>query len=195
MKARSNNWRLIFLFGIVFMVAVGLGWLAAKRSAEPTVPAGDEITAAGETGTKIVAHLYFGDPRGGHLMAEQRVFNKPNDEAAFGKSLVQALIEGPRQRGSRTLPEEFALRAFYLVDDGTMNEAAAVVDFEAQPFAGHPKGIDAELLSIYSIVNTLVFNMDSVRLVKILIGGREAVTFAGHVDLSHPFAADMLWVR
>jgi hypothetical protein len=76
-----------------------------------------------------------------------------------------------------------------------MTETAAVVDFEEQPFTAHPKGIDAELLSIYSIVNTLVFNMDSVRLVKILIGGREAVTFAGHVDLSHPFAADMLWVR
>jgi hypothetical protein len=129
------------------------------------------------------------------LIAEQRVFNKPDDEAAFGKRLIQALIEGPSQRGSRTLPEDSELRAFYLVGNGIMDETSAVVDFDAQAFAAHPKGIDTELLSIFSIVNTLVFNMDGVRSVKILIGGREAATLAGHVDISHPFAADMLWVR
>ena len=195
MRTRSNNWRLIVLFGIGFIIAVGIGWLAAKKSADLPVSPGEDWTAPAETGAKVVAHLYFGDPRGAHLMAEQRVFTRPNDEAAFGRSLVQALIEGPRQRGSRTLPKEATLRAFFLVGGGTANADEAVVDFDAQAFATHPKGIDSELLSIYSIVNTLVFNMDSVRKVKILIGGREAATLTGHVDLSHPFAADMLWVR
>ena len=51
------------------------------------------------------------------------------------------------------------------------------------------------MLTIYSIVNTLVLNMEEIRWVKLLIGGQEAATLAGHVDLSHLFNADMLWVR
>jgi hypothetical protein len=50
-------------------------------------------------------------------------------------------------------------------------------------------------MTIYSIVDTLVLNLEQVRQVKFLIGGQEAATLAGHVDLSRPFKADMLWIR
>lgn len=195
MRPGSQKWYLTALFGIVFLIAVSLGWLAAKRSAEIPPPAAEEIPVAVDAKSKVAAHIYFGDRQGRFLTAEQRVFDAPSDDLAFGRQLVQALIEGPRKQGSRTLPETAQLRAVYLFSDRAGENGTAVVDFDAQAFTTHPGGVNAELLSIYSIVNTLVFNVDGVRSVKILIGGREAATLAGHVDLSHPFAADMLWVR
>jgi hypothetical protein len=71
----------------------------------------------------------------------------------------------------------------------------AYLDFAAGSFSNHPGGAGAELLSIYSIVNTLVLNVDGIRSVKFLIGGRESVTLAGHSDLRFPFEVDMMWIR
>ena len=195
MASRSFSWRLAALFGAVFLGAVAIGWLAAKRSTEHAVSDLVETSAPVEAPTKVAAHLYFGDFRGDYLMAEQQVIDKPVDEAAFGRYLVQALIQGPQKRGSRTLPEGAMLRAVYCLANVDGEGETAVVDFDARAFDEHPRGVHAELLSIYSIVNTLVFNMNNIRQVKILIGGREAETLAGHVNLSLPFAADMLWVR
>jgi spore germination protein GerM len=104
--------------------------------------------------------------------------------------LVEGLIQGPRDIGSRTLPEDTRLRAVYLLNDGT-----CVLDFAEDAFNNHPGGVSTELLSIYAIVNTLVLNIEAVRSVKILIGGNEAAVLAGHVSLQQPFTANMLWVR
>jgi hypothetical protein len=59
----------------------------------------------------------------------------------------------------------------------------------------HPGGIKLELITIYSIVNSLILNIPAIDAVKILIGGREALTLAGHVDLRFPFKANMLLIR
>jgi hypothetical protein len=181
---------LVVLFGAAISIAVGVGWFLARQSSD--LPLTGAAGAGGEAQVlqKREVHLYFGGNNGRFLSAEQRVVDEPLDVAAAARGLVKALIEGPLQGGTRTLPPDAGLRSFFITPDGV-----AYVDFKADAFDHHPGGVETELLSIYSIVNTLVLNMEEIRRVKIIVGGQEAATLAGHVDLSHSFQADMLWVR
>ena len=190
MEKRLGPLPYLVLLGSALLIAAGVGWYIAKRSAGLSgygpPPAVIETPAL----QKQAVHLYFGDSQGRFLTAEQRIMDQPEDGVLSGRQMVAALIQGPRNGASRTLPPDARLRSFFITDDGT-----ACVDFEAASFDQHPGGAGAELLSIYSIVNTLVLNVEAIRSVKILLGGQEAATLAGHVDLSHAFEADMLWVR
>ena len=56
-------------------------------------------------------------------------------------------------------------------------------------------GSEDELLAVYSFVNTVVLNgIEGVDRVVLLWDGRQPETFAGHVDVSRPLAADTSWV-
>jgi hypothetical protein len=190
MGRRSHPIVFITLFCSVIVIAVVFGWYLADRSAEEFEAASNGFEEDAPVFEKREIHLYFGDHQGRYLKAEQRIVEQPVDDVAFGRRILEALLEGPKQGTSRSLPPDAGLRAFFIVSDGT-----AYVDFEAGSFDNHPGGVETELLSIYSIVNTLVLNVEKIRSVKLLIGGQEAATLAGHVDLSHPLKADMLWVR
>jgi hypothetical protein len=190
MGRRSHPIVLFTLFCIAIVFAVVLGWYLADRSAEETETVSNGFDDAPPVHEKREIHLYFGDLQGRYLTAEQRIVEQSADDVAFGRHILEALLQGPKQGTSRTLPPEADLRAFYIISEGT-----AYVDFKAGSFHNHPGGVETELLSIYSIVNTLVLNVEKIRSVKFLIGGQEAATLAGHVDLSYPIKADMLWVR
>jgi spore germination protein GerM len=142
------------------------------------------------TSGKSVVHLYFSDKKGSFLTAEERVFFDSDDPADFAKIIIEALIEGPRKDLVRTIPVRTTLRALYVTQEGI-----AFVDFSDTIKDDHPGGVRSELLTIFSIVNSLVLNMSQVDAVKILINGNESTALAGHVDLCFPFKANMLLVR
>jgi hypothetical protein len=50
-------------------------------------------------------------------------------------------------------------------------------------------------MTVYSLVNSIVLNLETVEAVKILIDGQEETTLAGHIDLRNPFTANMLLIR
>ena len=50
----------------------------------------------------------------------------------------------------------------------------------------HPGGTEQELMTVYTIVNAVLTNLPKLQEVQILIGGQEADTLAGHVDLRRP---------
>ena len=54
------------------------------------------------------------------------------------------------------------------------------MDFSIQISANHPGGILNEQATIYSIVNSLTYNLPEIRQVKTLVGGAEKETLAGH---------------
>ena len=186
-KGPDTKW---LVFGIALAIAITGGWWGASQTSAKNGSDGALMGDVNRPSVKAVVHLYFGDDRGRHLVAEQRIVEKPSDAASFAKLLVAALIEGPSHGASRTVPEDARLDAIYVAPSGI-----AYIDFSTDSFIKHPGGIGAEMLSIYSIVNTLVLNVEEIRTVKLLIGGREADTLVGHVDLQAPFEVDMMWVR
>ncbi|MBI5896425.1 MAG: GerMN domain-containing protein [Desulfobacterales bacterium] len=183
----------LILVVIAVVTAILAGWWIAKQLAEapPPAPAANSgQEPVGQVSDKRTVHLYFGDTQGRYLVAEQRVVTPPADDVALARLLIELLIQGPKKEGSRTLPADAHLRALHVTGTGT-----AFIDLEEASLARHPGGVGNELLSIYSVVNTLVLNVEKIRTVKFLIGGREAATLVDHVDLREPFEVDMLWVR
>jgi hypothetical protein len=139
---------------------------------------------------KSVVSLYFADTDNAFLKSEQRNIPRTSDPAELGRTIIESLIKGPRGELVRTIPEEASLKAFYVTEDGS-----AFADFNAAIRDKHPGGSSSELLTVYSIVNSLVMNIPEIKRVKILIEGRESMTLAGHMDLRFPFKANSLVVR
>jgi len=139
---------------------------------------------------KSVANLYFADRDNQFLIAEARTLTHAEDPVQLGRAIIDALQNGPGETLAQTLPEGTVLRAFYVAENGT-----AYVDLGQSVSENHPGGCKSEMLTIYSLVNSLVLNIPEIDSVKILIGGGEAATLGGHIDLRFPFKANMLFVR
>jgi spore germination protein GerM len=140
--------------------------------------------------TKKTVYLYFSDEKNAHLVAEDRTLIVIEDPVEIGYKIIHALIQGPGGNQTRTIPAGTVLNAFYITPDGT-----AFVDVSDAIRDNHPGGSQTELLTVYSIVNSVVLNIPQVERVKILIEGREAQTLSGHIDVTHPLSADMMLVR
>jgi spore germination protein GerM len=185
--------RIIIISVLVLIAAVAAYMLAAYIAGGPPF-SGRSGKKAGSAEVnypeKAQVNLYFADDRNMYLTAEPRNVSRPPDTAGFGRVIIESLIKGPRGELLRTIPEEASLKAFYVTKDG-----AAYADFTPAIRDKHPGGSFTELLTIYSVVNSLLMNIPEIRSVKILIDGKESMTLAGHVDLRFPFKADTALVR
>ena len=139
---------------------------------------------------KISIHLYFADRNNSFLKSELRVMLQPDDPLEFGRTIVEALIKGPQKGLIRTIPVGTELSAIYIDPDDV-----CYVDLSESIINKHPGGTNSELLTIYSVVNSLILNVSEISRVKILIDGNEAPTLAGHINLQFPFKAHMLLIR
>ncbi len=137
-----------------------------------------------------VVHLYFANSDQSALMAEQRSMPAGIPPEIAGVRIMQALIEGPKQRLERTIPDKTHIRGFYITDNRT-----AYVDVSSAIREHHPGGARSELLTVFSIVNSLTMNLTDIETVKILVEGQEATTLTGHMDLRFPMRANLLYVR
>lgn len=139
---------------------------------------------------KSLVYLYFADRDYNFLMSEQRMLLHTDEPTVFAEAIIDALIKGPREELLRSIPADTDLRAIYITNDGT-----CYVDLSEAVREKHPGGCNSELLTIYSIVNSLILNLPEIEKVKILINGNEAKTLAGHCDLELPLQANMLLIR
>jgi hypothetical protein len=80
-----------------------------------------------------------------------------------------------------TIPKGASLRGVYVSE---RNEV--FVDLDPAIRTAHPGGTMRELMTVYTIVNAVLTNLPNLQEVQILIGGQEADTLAGHVDLRRP---------
>jgi len=139
---------------------------------------------------RIIVHLYFSDSDNAFLVSEERSLSASISPETLGFQIMNALLEGPKQTLEPTIPEGTLLRGFYILKNRT-----AYVDLSRELQEGHPGGAKSELLTIYSMVNSLILNIPEIETVKILVEGKEETTLAGHVDLRFPFRANMLFIR
>jgi len=147
--------------------------------------------SAGPTHSKrSTAHLYFADRNNYYLMSEQRVVSHSGNSVDYARAIVEALIKGPETTLVRTIAADTEFRAIYIVPDGV-----CYVDLSQAVGKDHPGGCNSELLTIFSVVNSLILNVPEIKRVKLLIDGKEVQTLAGHIDLAFPFEANMLLIR
>jgi hypothetical protein len=139
---------------------------------------------------KAAVDLYFADRNNSFLRSEQRTMLQPTEAVSLARSIVEALIKGPQKGLLRTLPDGTVLNALYITPDNV-----CYVDLSEAVRSQHPGGSNSELLTIYSVVNSLILNIPQIKQVKILIGGNESSTLAGHIDLQDPLRAHLLIIR
>jgi len=139
---------------------------------------------------KARAHLYFSDVDHSSLTAEVRILALSGGLVQRTRQIVEALADGPNGPLTPTIPAGTRLLAVYLADDATV-----YLDFNRAITENHPGGTLSELLTIFSLVNTLALNISEIEAVRLLIGGRETETLAGHIDTRFPFRPNMLMIK
>ena len=155
----------------------GAGTGAAPAAAE-------EAAAAVER--QINVKLFFQSPDRRGLAVEERPVAFSNDLARQLHAVVEELVRGSKAGLGGTLaPDTRVLHVFVSA------RGVAYVDLSKEAAVIHPAGSEAELVTVYSVVNSLAANFPAIRRVQILIEDRPVPTLAGHVDLTRPLAPDL----
>ena len=180
------------LLGIVVLTAPR--WAKLLTRTVPGEEGGDEAVPAaaageGEPGKveqKITVKLFFLAPDQPALLLEDREVGFSADLSQQVRTVVEELAKGSQKGLGATLaPETRVIDAF------VTPQGVAYVDLSKEAGEKHPGGSRGELLTVYSIVNSLTSNFPAVKRVQILVDDRQAATLAGHVDLTRPLPSDM----
>jgi spore germination protein GerM len=125
--------------------------------------------------------LYFSDSEGEYLIGEKRQILRKNVVKEEAKETIVELIKGPKEKLIPTLPPRTKLLTLQIHDEGV-----AKVNFNSALSKDHPGGSTAEMMTVYSIVNSLALNFPQIKRVQFLIDGRPIETIAGHISLKQP---------
>jgi spore germination protein GerM len=130
---------------------------------------------------KKVILLYFSDREGEYLIGEKREILKKSEVVEEVKEAINELIKGPRGRLIPTLPPRTRLLGLKLGENGI-----AKANFNHTLSKDHPGGSSAEMMTVYSVVNTLTLNFPQIKRVQILIEGEAVETITGHLSIRQP---------
>lgn len=158
-------------------------WLFLGHSSKPAAgPTTADVAGSTSLAESTRATLYFPGP-GARLGSEIREL--PLEESAEERTrrVVEALLAGPETAGHLApLPEGVEVGSVFLAVDGTV-----FLDLSSgEGTASLAWGSKQELLSVYSLVNSVLANEPRARRVMLLWNGQQRPTFAGHVDLTRP---------
>jgi len=175
-RRRKISISLLIPFAIIALVFGALIWKKMQDSRElHPVPQVDQPAT-------IRKGVLFFVADGTRLAREARELPSCTDAETCVKDLLDELFSGPVGDLDEALPEGALLTGVRLEGD------LAVVDV-TKPFATElPSGSSAEMLAVYSIINTVCFNYPQVTRVRITVEGAPATL--NHLDLTDPLPPD-----
>lgn len=131
-------------------------------------------TRDGQTLSGIVAELEAG-------------MLSPTDRA---RAIVSYLLEGRAAVGLRSpIPAGTRLRSVFVTN------GLIIVNLSKEFANNVADDVDSELLAVYSLVNSLLFNIEGVDGVQLLVEGERIPTLRGTVDLEQPLVANQAITR
>ncbi len=180
MNMRARRWALLLIILLLAAAASGCSFFSGQETDENDSDIEDPVEE------EITLILYFGGPQAEGLVRETRTVLLNADAATL---VVQELIRGPESDTLlSTIPQGTRLLSVSTAD-GT-----ARVDFSEEMIIGHPGGSTGEMLTVYSIVNSLTELPGIVR-VQFLIQGEVVDTLAGHIEISEPLERNSLVIE
>lgn len=140
------------------------------------------------TDPPITVKLFFPSSNSSSLLtAEDQTIFKSSEVANRAKQILQKLLEGPKGESLQpSIPKETKIEELFVSGQGI-----AFIDFTNAISTNHPGGVLNEQATIYSIVNSLTYNLPEIHHVQILVGGTEKETLAGHCLLLLPLEMDL----
>ena len=140
------------------------------------------------TDPPMTVKVFFPAANGDSLLtAEDGTIFKSGEVANRAKQILQKVQEGPHGDAMfPSLPRDAKVQDLFISEQGTI-----FVNFSNAIETNHPGGVINEFATIYSVVNSLTYNLPEIKDVKILIGGVEKETLAGHCLLLLPLEMDL----
>jgi spore germination protein GerM len=133
--------------------------------------------------TEVV--LFFSDENELFLVPEKRYVVKEKSIPDQAKEIVSALLSGSKLGNVNTFPEKARVKNVKLDTEQT-----AHVNFDHNFLKNHPGGTTSEIATIYSLTNTLIYNIPSIQRVKILVEGKTILSIKGHVSTQNAFSME-----
>jgi hypothetical protein len=131
---------------------------------------------------KHLAIVYFSDPQERFLMPEKRYIYIENDAAQQAKEIAKTLLDGSKTGLVNTFPAGVSVKNVKVDNEGT-----AFISFSRNLTTLHPGGSTAEMVTIYSLTNSVTENVSSIKKVKIMIDGDELPSIKGHISTKKAF--------
>jgi hypothetical protein len=168
---------LLLPFAIVALVFGTLIWkkMQDSRKVKP-VPEVNEPAALRKSVLFFVAD-------GTRLVREARELESCSETTECVKDLLDELFSGPVGDLDLAVPENAAVNSIRLEGD------TVFIDLNRSFISDLPSGSSAEMLAVYSIVDTVCVNYPRFTSVKLTVEGNEK-TQLKHLDLSDPLAPD-----
>jgi len=185
-QKKGRGGKLIFLL-ILIGICLSMVYLFRQEIFSPLKPRLEKWELLEERKEII---LYFSDRDGEYLIGEKRRIVRKADMKEEAKEVMNELIKGPSGRLTPTLPPRTKLLAIQLNEEGV-----AKVNFNKSLSKDHPGGSSAEIMTTYSIVNSLTLNFAKIKQVQILIEGRPIETIAGHLSLVRPLSPNPALIK
>jgi spore germination protein GerM len=102
----------------------------------------------------------------------------PSEKA---RTIVNMLLQGRNSAMLKSpLPQGTKLNSIFI------NGNIVIINLSKEFVNNFSGGVDAEILAIYSIVNSILDNVNSVDSVQFLIEGERLMTLGGHIDIENP---------
>jgi hypothetical protein len=185
---------LLALLVPVAFLASGCGGAPRDRRPGRELPPSPPASPSGDPGSTVPpepdataplsresVRLYFPSASDEGLIEEPREILRTTTPGDRAKQILSDLLSGPSSEAAVSfIPTGTRLRQVYVVDQ------TAYADFSEELRAGLDGGSDPEILTVYSIVNSLVLNIHEIARVGILVEGRPCETLNGHLDLRRP---------
>jgi len=183
--ATSENISLFRIIAIVALVAlIALLWSLRGRDRRVTPVAVEEPV---DVGAPIevppgMLRLWF-PAASGMLRPEDRPIEPLSDRVQLARRVMLELMLGPDSRGFfNVFPGDVELLDVFVSTDGVIYVDLGAAQAELPPASGSRQ----EILSVYSVVNSILLNVPGSRAVVLLWNGTQRPSFAGHLDTSRP---------
>jgi len=181
---RKSRPKGIFILAVLIGIGIGIVALLFFRQergvvSRPAVKKPAVVKEQKKEEKNII--LYFSDEDEEYLIGERNRITKKDRLEEEAKELVAELIRGPKGKLIPTLPPQTRLLSLHVDEEGL-----AKVSFSKAFTTDHPGGSSAEIMTVYSIVNSLTTNFPQIKRVQILVEGKEIESIAGHLSLKRP---------
>lgn len=176
-EKKPKKINLLIPFLLIALFFGGMIWQKYEHSRKlPTVPQIEK-----PDGEKSAILFFVAD--GTRLSREARRIEACIEPDGCVREVIEELFSGAVGELDTAIPEGA------LVNDVKVDGNLATVDLNRNFIEELVQGSSAEMMAVYSIVNTICLNFPDIRKVKLNIEGEQKVVL-GHLDLSDPLEPD-----
>ena len=179
MKSAPNKRKSLNILIPFLIIALVFGALVWKKHLA-SVPS-PEHNIKNAVGSQKVVLFFVAD--GSSLGRESRDIEPCADKTECLRDVLEELFSGPVSDLNDAMPEGAMINSVQVYGD------MAVIDVNSNFASEMPSGSSAEMMAVYSIVNTVSANFPQINSVKLNVEGDRNKVLR-HIDLSDPFKAD-----